>query len=133
MLPAAGCAGLVTRARLRRLPLGWAVLDLSSAPESTKLLLTSADALRFQWPKRWSRTGICPSGDHVYWTEGRSEKPFSSTKTIVAPWRAAFLYRRPSRVELERATAGCGAHPASEMIASVESRHRIRLFIAVIG
>jgi hypothetical protein len=27
----------------------------------------------------------------VHWTEGRSENPLSSTKTIVAPWRAAFF------------------------------------------
>ena len=51
-----------------------------------------------QWRKRWVRTGVFPRGAHVRRIAGRSEKPLSSTKTIVAPRRAAFF--------LAAATAG---------------------------
>ncbi len=45
----------------------------------------------FQLRKQWLRTGVCPRGAHVCRIEGRSEKPVSSTKTIVAQSRAAFF------------------------------------------
>ena len=43
------------------------------------------------WRSHCHWMGVCPRGAHVHWTEGRSENPLSSTKTIVAPWRAAFF------------------------------------------
>ncbi len=35
----------------------------------------------------WGRTGVCPRGAQVFAVYGVSEKPDSSQKTSVAPWR----------------------------------------------